>query len=84
MWFPMDSENILVWNVRGVNGKSQCDDMREPIVAERSSIVCLQETMLHVISPFDVMQFLGSGFDYTFLPTAQKQGGILVTWRSEV
>jgi exonuclease III len=49
---------------------------------ERPSILCLQETKLNVISEFDIMQLLGVGFDYTYLPSVQTHGGILVTWKA--
>jgi hypothetical protein len=45
-------------------------------------LVCLQETKLDVISDFDVIQILGSGFDYVFLPMVHTWGGILLAWRS--
>jgi hypothetical protein len=51
-------------------------------MAERPSLVCLQETKLHVINDYDVMQILGSGFDYSYLPTDDTGGGILVAWHS--
>jgi hypothetical protein len=41
---------------------------------------CLQETKLECISDFDVIQLLGAGFNYCFLPAVQTCGGILVAW----
>jgi exonuclease III len=52
----MGLENILVWNVRGLNGLTHREAPRELVVVERLSIVCLQETKLDVIIDFDVMQ----------------------------
>jgi exonuclease III len=51
-------------------------------MAERPSIVCLQETKLDVISDFNDMQILGLGFDYAYLPTIQTWGGggIVLVW----
>jgi exonuclease III len=78
----MGSENILIWNVRGLNARSHCDDVWDLIGAERSSIVCLQETKLNVITDFDLIQIVETGFDYCYLPTEGTRGGILVAWRT--
>jgi hypothetical protein len=56
--------------------------VRELAAAERSSILCLQENKLHVISDFDVIQLLCAGFDYTYLPSIQTCGVILVAWKA--
>jgi exonuclease III len=80
----MGSKNCICWNVRGLNSGAQRDVVRELIRAERLSLVCLQETTLDVINDFDVMQILGPGFDYVYLPTLHAIGGILVTWKSVV
>jgi hypothetical protein len=36
--------------------------------SEHPSIVCLQETKLNVISPYDLIQIVGLRFDYFYLP----------------
>jgi exonuclease III len=46
----MDSSNILMWNVRIVNGCTHRDALRALVMAECPSVVCVQETKLHVIS----------------------------------
>jgi hypothetical protein len=46
------------------------------------SIVCLQETKLIVISDFDMVQFIGPGFNYVFRPADGTRGGILIAWCS--
>jgi exonuclease III len=53
-----------VWNVLGLNAKAHHDAVRELVVAEQPSLVCLQETKLVVITMFYVMQNLGPGLDY--------------------
>jgi exonuclease III len=45
----MDCQNVLVWNVRGMNAKAHRDAIRQLAVAERTSLVCLQENKLVVI-----------------------------------
>jgi hypothetical protein len=64
---PMSSENILVGNMRGLNSITHCNALRSLVAVERPSVVCLQETMLAIISDFDIMQLIGPGFDYYFL-----------------
>lgn len=59
----MASTKILVWNVRGLNGRSRCDTTRNVVDLCKPEIVCLQETKLAVISSWDVASFLGR--DYT-------------------
>jgi hypothetical protein len=48
--------------------------VRELVAAEWPSLVCLQETKKAIISNFDVMQLLGTGFDYVYLPVVQTRG----------
>jgi exonuclease III len=76
----MSSGSILVWNVRGLNARARRDVVRELVASEHPSIVCLQETKLHVISPFDLMQIVGLGFEYFYLPAKGTRGGILLAW----
>lgn len=83
-WSLMNCETMLVWNVRGLNAGAHRDAVCELVVAERPSFVSLQKTKLSVISDFDVIQILGSGYYYTYLPVAGTRGGILVAWKSTV
>jgi exonuclease III len=76
----MGLKNILIWNVRGLNARSHRDALKELVVAEKPSLVCLEETKMHVISDFDVMQILGARFDYAYLLADQTRRGILVAW----
>jgi exonuclease III len=77
----MDSKNLLIWNVCSLNAKAHRDALWELVVSEHPSLICLQETKLVVISHFDVVQMLVSGFDYTYLLVVQTRGGVLVAWR---
>jgi hypothetical protein len=74
----MEAENILVWNVRGLHAGAHRNAVRDLVSAERLSVVCLQETKLDVISDYDVMQILGAGFQYVYLPGVHTRGGVLV------
>jgi exonuclease III len=84
VFFPvsMDCENLLIWNVRGLNAKAHHDALRELVASEHPSLICLHETKLTVISQFDVMQMLGPGFDFSYLPVVQTRGSIVVAWRT--
>jgi hypothetical protein len=74
--------NIIVWNVRGLNSRTCPDVVRELVSSERPSVVYLQETKLHVIDDYGVMQLLGVGFDYSYLPSTRTRGGILAMWKA--
>jgi exonuclease III len=78
----MASNNILVWDVRGLNTRLHRDIVRSLVGTEHPSLIYLQETKLSVISNFDIMQILGAGYDYVFIPASHTRGGILVAWRS--
>jgi exonuclease III len=80
----MDPRNILVWNMCELNSRARRNVVRELVAAKRPSIVFFQETKLSVITPFDVLQFLGTDFEYSYLPADQIHGGILLAWCSAV
>jgi hypothetical protein len=80
----LDCGAVLVWNVRSLNRKSHRDAVRESVAAERPSVVCLQETKMHVIFQSNVMQFLGTGFDYFFLLADGTRGDVLLAWRTDI
>jgi exonuclease III len=78
----MDSNNILVWNVRGINRWAQRDNVCKVVDASWSAVVCLQETKLANISQWDVWAMLGRVFEsLVYLPAQGTRGGILVAWR---
>jgi exonuclease III len=80
----MDMQNLLVWNVRGLNVNGHWNVVRELDATEQPSIICLQETKLHVIDDYFIMQLLDLGFDYAYLLAEQARGGILVTWHNTI
>lgn len=72
---------VLCWNVRGLNNPAKRNAVREFVEAAKVNIVCLQDTKLHVIDPFIVMQCIGPSFDgFAYLPTSDTRGGILLGW----
>lgn len=82
----MDSANILVWNVRGLNDKGRRDNLRKIVDTARPVVVCLQETKLSHFTVRDVSSFLGRDFSqFVYLAhTLQTRGGILIAWRDGV
>lgn len=58
--------------------------MRHLVLAERASLVCLQETKMEVINDYTLMQIVGAGFDYNYLSAARTCDGILVAWKSSM
>jgi hypothetical protein len=77
---PMDSENIVVWNVCGLSGGARRDVVTDLVRQERCSLLCVQETKLSNIDDGLVASMLGSNFRYSFLPANVTRGGILVAW----
>jgi exonuclease III len=78
----MLSENTLVWNVQGLKAPSHRSAVQDLVMLDHPSLICLQETKMHVISDYDVIQILGPNYDYTYLPTTLTRGGIMVAWRA--
>jgi exonuclease III len=78
----MDSNGILIWNVRGLNDRAKRDSIKSLVLDTMPSIVCLQETKLSSISDFDIITILGSAYsNFIFSPCIGTRGGILVAWR---
>jgi exonuclease III len=80
----MSSENIMIWNVRGLNARARRNSVREFVVQERVSLLCLQETKMVNVLPALVNEMLGPLFDYCFLPSVGLSGGIVMAWRTDV
>lgn len=73
---------MLVWNIRGLNGRSRRDALRAVVVDSKPAIVCIQETKLVVISPVLINEMLGSDFaSFDYLPATNTRGGILIACR---
>lgn len=78
----MDSINILIWNVGGLNDRNRRDNLRKVVEVSRPSVFYLQETKLSHISERVVSSCLGIEFtQFVYLPAQQTRGGILIAWR---
>jgi exonuclease III len=51
----MGNDNIIIWNVRGLNSHARWDVVRTMVVDEHPSFVCLQETKLHVLNDCNML-----------------------------
>jgi hypothetical protein len=78
----MDSDTILVWNVRGWNSQACCTVVVYMVMQECISLVCLQELKLSVLDNSLVISICGTGFEYSFLHVVGTRGGIVVAWRT--
>jgi len=65
----------LVWNVRGLNARARRNVVREFVVQERPTLVCLQETKLSSVCNSLANEILGGPFAYDFLPANNAGGG---------
>ncbi|RCV46436.1 hypothetical protein SETIT_9G531800v2 [Setaria italica] len=75
-------ENILVWNVRGLNARCRRDALRTMVGDANITVECLQETKLQDLSRFLVCEMLGQRFtSFAQLPSTGASGGILVACR---
>lgn len=79
----MASDNILVWNVRGLNSRGHRNVVRTLVEAKRISLLCLQETKMVVIDNHTTLPMLGSDFDFCYLLADGVKGGILLAWRTD-
>lgn len=81
--FPMNSCQILVWNVRGLNNRACCAAVRSIVIQERVSILCIQETKVVKFSISMISDTLGPDFDYIYLSSVGAAGDVLVSWRRD-
>lgn len=79
----MNCENILVWNVHGLNARAKRNMLREVVAQERVSLVMLQETMLDDCNDAMILDLFGARFDYFTLPTTNTCGGVLLAWHRD-
>jgi exonuclease III len=77
--------NFLNWNVRGLNDQDRKDTVHETIADSSCHVVCLQETKLESISPFDVCYIGGNRLrSFVERPAIGTRGGILMLWDDSV
>ena len=79
----MECNNVLVWNVRGLNGRAHRDAVHMLVDQETVSLLCLQEIKLDTVDDTLISTMLGTAFDYSYLPAVHTCGGILVAWRRD-
>jgi exonuclease III len=70
----MNYNQFLVWNARGLNSRARRTAVKDVIVLEQVSVVCLQETKVAAISQNMLVELLGTDFDYSLLPSIGAAG----------
>jgi len=81
--FFMSGEQFLIWNARGLNSRARRTAVRDVIVLERVSVVCLQGTKVAVFSVNMINELLGLDFGCSCLLSVGVSGGVLVGWRRD-
>lgn len=72
---------VFSWNVRGLGQRQRCDDVLTELIAQRPSIVVLQETKLEDVDPSKRRAFLPSRLsNFATRPSNGASGGILTAW----
>ena len=78
------TSSCFVWNVRGWNGRARCNVVREFLVQQRATVVCLLETKLSTFCNAMANETLGSMFDYDYVPALNVSGGIFLGWHRDL
>ena len=79
----MNTQNVLVWNPRGLNSRARRSVVRDVVVKEQCSVVYLQETKLESMSVPMSLELTGPDFDYLCLPSVGASGGVIIAWRRD-
>lgn len=72
----MNINNVFVWNARGLNDRARRNVVREFLIQERASMVCLQETKVADLNVTLMNEVAGADFDYCYLPAVGLSGGV--------
>ncbi|RCV25633.1 hypothetical protein SETIT_5G181000v2, partial [Setaria italica] len=79
----MNAENMLIWNVRGLNARARQNVVRQLVTQEHISLITLQETKLDTYNDSMIRELLGIDFDYYDFPASYTCGGVLLAWNKE-
>jgi exonuclease III len=58
--------SCFIWNVWELNGRAHRNVIREFLVQERATLVCIQETKLSTVCNSLAIEILGPAFDYDY------------------
>lgn len=73
---------IVSFNVRGLGGRVKKRELKKLVNREKLDMMCIQETKLENISQRTCRAiWAGDDFEWCFLPSAGRSGGILCLWR---
>ena len=79
------NQNVLCWNVRGLNSEARQRVVKQKIEESHYAIACLQETKCTSFDSKTIKGFCPKRFDcFACSPSMGASGGILVVWNSSV
>ncbi|XP_020699874.1 uncharacterized protein LOC110112118 [Dendrobium catenatum] len=76
--------SILIWNCRGAKKKKASLYLKELVKDHNVLFIGLLETKLVIIEHKDVDYLSGTGWNYSYVPSASLSRVILVLWRSNL
>ncbi|KAL6515139.1 ATP-binding cassette sub- G member 4 [Orobanche hederae] len=79
----MVSNNILVWNIRGVNSLAKQRAVRDRCLVNNVSVVCLLETKVKAKNEDKIWGSLGLGWEFVTNNEFDNSGRILLGWRKD-
>jgi hypothetical protein len=77
----MDSNGILIWNVRGLNNCAKRDSIKSLVLAQCLLLCVCKKPSCHPSLILILLQFLGQYMVTLFLALPLEPGSILVAWR---
>jgi exonuclease III len=80
----MRANHLLIWNARGLNSCARRSVVRDIVMQQRASIVCLQESKVADFSVTLNNDIVGNDFDYVCLPAVGVARGAVISWRRDL
>jgi exonuclease III len=81
----MISQNILVWNVRGLNSPARRAVVKGVVYLYRPAIVCFQESKLAAVDLAIINDCCGPTLsEFLFSPAMGTRGGIILAWNPDL
>jgi len=76
---------LLSYNVRGLGGYEERDEVRRLVVDKHPYVLCIQKSKLTVVEKGVVSAIRGSTtFGFSFQPSVGASGGLLTVWDPNV
>ncbi|CAN6218601.1 unnamed protein product [Urochloa humidicola] len=76
--------SVVSWNVRGLGDSDKCDVVKDALSTASPSIICVQETKLHSVTPQKARSFLPVSHATSLhsLSANGSRGGVLTAWNA--